>query len=318
MLAAGALAAPIANRAQSPQQTPQPAAQPLQSFQNLALRVNLDDRLRVEDRSSARINGRLTHLTRDGIAIQTDAGERRFTSDAVREIAVRGHELRKSALIGAGVFAVLGTIANCSHHDGGTCFIVGPLVGAPIGAGVGLAMGALIPRMRTVYRAPENAAPISRPAVPIGVPASLIEDLALRVNLGDQLRIEDRSGASAIGRLDRLTDDEITLHTSVGDKHFTRETVRQVALRRQPLRVAVLIGAGVGTVAGAVAACTGSDREECADAPIIVGALGAGVGLGVGALIHRTTIVYPELEKRTSVLPVISRGAVGVRASVRW
>jgi hypothetical protein len=38
----------------------------------------------------------------------------------------------------------------------------------------------------------------------------------------------------------------------------------------------------------------------------------------VGALIHTTTVIYPEPGKRTVVVPVISRGAVGVLASLRW
>src|SRR3989304_5341034 len=91
------------------------------------------------------------------------------------------------------------------------------------------------------------------------------DDLPLRVNLDDQLRVEDQSGVKATGRLTRLTADEITIHTDAGEKHFTREAVRQVAVRRRPLRLAVLIGAGAGAVTGAVLACTGPDREECAD-----------------------------------------------------
>ena len=296
----------------------QGSAQALQSFEDLALRVNLDDQLQVEDQSGVKATGRLTRLTRDEIAIQTDAGEKRFTSDTVREVAVRGHALRKGALIGAGVFAVLGAVAICSHEGGGDCVIIGPLGAAPIGAGVGLAIGALISRMRTVYRAPENRASVPRSRAASGVQASLLEDLALRVNLDDQLRVEDQSGVRTTGRLTRLTADEITIQTDAGEKHFTRETVRQVAVRRQPLRMAVLIGAGAGAATGAVAACTGPEREECADAPIMAGAVGAGLGLAVGALMHRTTIVYPEAEKRTLVLPVISRDAVGVRVSRYW
>jgi len=296
----------------------QGSAQVLQSFEDLALRVNLDDQLQVEDQSGVKATGRLTHLTREEIAIQTEAGEKRFTRDIARAVAVRGHALRKGALIGAGVFAVLGAVA-CSSREAregqGSC-IVGPLSFAPFGAGVGLAMGALIPQMRTVYRAPKNDASVSRSRDAIGVQASLLEDLALRVNLNDQLRVDDRSGVGTTGRLTRLTADEITLQTAAGEKHFTRETVRQVAVRRQPLRMAVLIGAGVGAATGAVAACTGPEREECADAPIMAGAFGAGLGLVVGALIHRTTIVYPEAEKRTLILPVISRDAVGVRVSL--
>jgi hypothetical protein len=296
------------------------SAQALQSFEDLALRVNLDDQLQVEDQSGVKATGRLIRLTRDEVAIQTNAGDKRFTNDTVRAVAVRGHSLRKGALIGAGVYAVLGAVA-CSSREAregqGSC-IVAPLSFAPFGAGVGLAVGALIPQMRTVYRAPENRASVPRSGGAIGVQASLLEDLALRVNLNDQLRVDDRSGVGTTGRLTRLTADEITLQTAAGEKHFTRETVRQVAVRRQPLRMAVLIGAGAGAATGAVAACKGPDREECADGPIIVGAFGAGLGLAVGALIHKTTIVYPEPEKRTFILPVISRVAVGVRVSLNW
>jgi hypothetical protein len=51
---------------------------------------------------------------------------------------------------------------------------------------------------------------------------------------------------------------------------------------------------------------------------IFGGGLGAGAGLAVGALIHRTTIVYPQAERRISILPVVSRDAVGVRVSRSW
>ena len=89
-------------------------------------------------------------------------------------------------------------------------------------------------------------------------------------------------------------------------------------MRRRSLHTGVLIGAGVGAALGAVAACTGADRSECADGPILLGGFGGGVGLAVGALIPRTTTVYPVPQKRTSVLPTISRSAVSVHVSRRW
>lgn len=172
--------------------------------------------------------------------------------------------------------------------------------------------------MKPVYRAPEDRVSAQPSRAASGVQAHLLEGLALRVNLDDPLLVEDASGVGTTGRLTRLTEDEITLQTAAGEKHFTRETVRRVAVRHRPLRMTVLIGAGAGAAIGAVAACTGRDREECADAPIMAGALGAGLGLAVGALIHKTTIVYPEAEKRTLIVPAISRGAVGVRVSRQW
>ena len=296
----------------------QGSAQVLQSFEDLGLRVNLDDQLRIEHQSGGRTTGRLTRLTRDEMAIRTEAGEQRFTRDTVRAVAVRGHWLRKGAFIGAGVFGVLGAVATCSHEGGGNCVIIGLFGAAPIGAGVGLAIGALTPRMRAVYRSPENRASVPASGGAIRVQPSLLEDLALRVNLDDQLRVEDQSGGRTTGRLTGLTADEITIQTDAGEKYFTRETVRQIAVRRQPLRMAVLIGAGAGAVAGAIAACARPDREECADAPILAGGVGAGIGLAVGALLHRTTIVLPAPEQQTFIVPAISRGGVGVRVSRRW
>lgn len=100
------------------------------------------------------------------------------------------------------------------------------------------------------------------------------EDLALRVNLDDQLQVEDQLGVKATGRLTRLTRDEIAIQIEAGEKRYASDTVRAVAVRGHALRK--------------------------------------------GALIHKTTIVYPEAEKRTFVLPVISRDAVGVRVSLHW
>jgi hypothetical protein len=144
------------------------------------------------------------------------------------------------------------------------------------------------------------------------------EDLALRVNLDNRVLVENQSGITATGRLTRLTRDEIAIQTNEGERRFTSENVRQVAVRQRPLRTAVLIGAGAGWVAGAVAACTGQNREECVDAPIMSAALGAGLGLAVGALVHKTTTVYPEVQKRTSIVPVILHDSIGVRVGRSW
>jgi hypothetical protein len=293
-------------------------SQPLQSFEDLALRVDLDDRLQIEDLSGRTVAGRLVGLTRDEIAIQTDAGERRFSSDTVRGVALRGHSLRSGALIGVGLFAVLGAVATCAHEGGANCVAIGALRAAPVGAGAGLAGGALVSRMRTVYRKPEGRGTV--PGTRAGGGPSLLEDLALRVDLDDDLRVEDSSGGRITGRLIRLTAGEITIRTASGEKRFQREDVRQVAVRRQPLRMAVLIGAGAGADTGAAAACTGPERDECADAPILVGAVGAGLGFLAGTLIHRTTIVYPETEKRAAVVvsPAISGGAAGLSVGLSW
>jgi hypothetical protein len=288
-------------------------AQTIQSFEDLPLRINLGDQVRVKDESGARTAGRLTRFTRDEITIQTDAGEKRLSAETVRDVAVRGHSLGKSALIGAGAFAVLAIVAASRGNTNAS-----PAAAGMLGAGAGLAIGALIPQMKTIYRQQQDHASVQPSRSARGVHGSLLEDLALRVNLDDELRVEDVSGGTTVGRLTALTADEMAIQTEAAEKHFAREIVRQVAVRRQPIRAAVLIGAGAGAALGALAACTGSDRGECVDGPIMLGALGAGLGLAVGAAIHRTTLVYPEPEKRIAVWPAISRDGFVVRIVRRW
>lgn len=280
----------------------------------LALRLDLDDPVRIEDQSGGVARGRLTGLTPDELVIQTEQGERRFPLRTVREVGVRGYGLLRAALIGAGAFAVLGGVAMCAH-DEDRCAVIGPLGAAPIGAGLGLAVGALIPRTRPVFRTPaERASLPSSHADEQG----FVADLALRVNLDDQLQVESQSGRRTTGRLTRLNADVFTLRTAAGEMAFSRETVRSVGVRRRPLRIAVLSGAGAGALVGALAACASADREECADAPLLVGALGAGVGLLVGALTPRTTVVYPEPDRRVFVSPVIEPGGIAITVARRW
>jgi hypothetical protein len=88
-------------------------------------------------------------------------------------------------------------------------------------------------------------------------------------------------------------------------------------MRAHSHRKGAFIGAGVGAALGTLATCVHEGGGNC----VFVGSLGAapigaGVGLAMGAL--KTTTVYPEAEKRTSILPVILRDTVGVRVGRSW
>lgn len=289
----------------------QVSAQALRSFDDLALRVNLDDRLRVEDQSGESITGRLTRLTRDEIAIQAGAGERRFTSATVREIDVRRSARRTGVLIGAGLGIAVGALAACTGSERSECADSMLLLGGA-GAGVGLASSGLVAHTTTVYVSPIDVMPSRRS----GQPPGAFDDLALRVNLDDRIRVEDMSGARTSGRLTRLTGDEMTIETDAGPKHFTSGIVREVAVRGHWLgKGAALIGAGV-YVAAVAAAPSCRSNPDCI--PIAAAPFGAGLGLAAGALIPRMTTVFRAQETHASISPQFARGAFGVRASLRW
>jgi hypothetical protein len=149
-----------------------------------------------------------------------------------------------------------------------------------------------------------------------GVAQPVESFLALRIKSGDSLRIETPSGERLTGRLTRLEPTEIAIRTDSGERRLTGADVREIGVRRQRRLVGTLVGAAVGAALGALADCGGGENDTCdLDMPIL---LGAGVGFGVGAAVHKTTIVYPERGKRVFLAPSFTRGAIGLRAGLRW
>jgi hypothetical protein len=286
------------------------STQPVDSFRNLALRINLGDELRIEDRSAARSAGVVTGLTPDAITIAGSAGERRFTRAEVREVALRRRAHRIGVMVGAAAGAGLGAAAACFGDERRECADGAIILGAT-GAAVGFAIGSLVPRTAIVYRQPSGMPPPDAPAPTPGP----FDDLALRVNLDDRLRVEDHAGATFTGRLTHLAGDEMTIDTAAGERRFTSAAVSKVRIRRHALRNGALIGAG-GFAVLALAAPACRSNPNCTPLPAAL--VGAGVGLAVASVVPVMTTVYRGQQMRASMAPQFSRGTVAVRASVRW
>lgn len=286
-------------------------AQPLQSFQDLALRVNLHDELRIEAPSGATTSGRLTSLGPEELVVATSDGERRLSGATVGKVSIRRRALRTGVLVGAGIGAIAGALAGCTGEDREECADA-PLLLGGLGAAAGAAVGALMPRTTVVYVAPSaSTAPGAAPRRP-----GPLDAIGLHANLGDRIRVTDRSGARHAGRLTGLTGDTLTLEGEAGERRFTHEQVQQVALRGPAMGLGALVGAGT-FAAAALASSSCRDNPDCQ--PLAVAAVGAGVGVAVGALVPRMRPVYrAEEPPHASIRPAFSRGAVGVRAIVRW
>ena len=137
-----------------------------------------------------------------------------------------------------------------------------------------------------------------------GQTVEAFEQLALLVNLADQVHVLDRSGTVHAGRITQLTRAELTVQTEAGAKHFTSDSIRSVAVRYHPMLRAALIGAAAFAVVGAVAICSHRGGSDCA----LVGAVGAapvggGAGLTVGALTTRMKAVYVATERCRWTVP---------------
>jgi len=294
------------------------SAQRVQSVADLALRVNRDDLVKVRDQDGALVTGRVTQLTRSSFTIRTDAGERQFAGDKVREVALRGTSARKGALIGAGVFAVLGGVA-CSQHGTGSCAVMWPVLDAVVfGWPLGATVGGFIPSMGTIYRRPPDGAAVAAPAESAAGHASLLEDLGLVVNLGDALRVHRTTGDAIEGRVTGLTDDELAVTASAVETRIGRGAILRVAKMRDRIRHPGVIGAVVGAATGALSECGGGEDNDCDEGVVMGGLLGAGVGSFVGLFLHTWPVVFAEDAPHVSFRPALSVDAVGFRTSVRW
>jgi hypothetical protein len=136
------------------------AAEPVQSFHDLALRIRPGHQVRIEDQAGASMTGRLTRLTPNEITIENEDGERLFASQDVRTVSRRHGSARWGALIGAGALATLGAISECRGGEDKYCG-EGVGMGLIFGAGLGACAGALILRTTTVYGAGEKQAFLS-------------------------------------------------------------------------------------------------------------------------------------------------------------
>lgn len=298
------LAAPVVARAQQ-----------VQSFADLPLRINRDGRVRVVDQSGAKVIGRVVGFGRDGLSITTSGGERRFADETVRRVDRSGMSKARGALIGAGTFLIIG-LTGCPEDSARGCPVFAALLwGAPLGT----LIGAWVPSMHEVYRAQPNRPPsVARPAR--GATPSLLEDLGMRVNLGDRLIIESASGGTTEGVLKGLDDDALTLGDKIesSNARFARENIRRVTVQRSHVRRGTLLGFLAGSAWGmALVASDTALKDEWIDAMVLLGGPGAAVGALVGRMVHRRTVVYPAEAPRVTFTPVIIRDRVGVRASLR-
>jgi hypothetical protein len=126
------------------------------TFDTLGRRVEVGERLEVQDQSGERTKGFLSAISLDDIIIRTATGPRRFPRAEVREVSVRDG-LTNGMLIGLalGFAAACGTAAADASVDwrpGESCLIAG-IVGGGLGVGIGATVDALHGGRAILYRA---------------------------------------------------------------------------------------------------------------------------------------------------------------------
>jgi len=155
-----------------------------------------------------------------------------------------------------------------------------------------------------------------------------------RVKEGQRVRVTDDQGREWQGRIDAFAPDSLVLLT----KDRQRRDVPYAAILRidrphDTLDNGALIGLVAGAVVGllAVAAEENTDCDpgvffSCGDPtvgayfviPAIFGGIGAGIGVGIDALVRREPTLFRRGDSRVMLEPSLGPGVRGVRLSVRW
>ena len=153
--------------------------------------------------------------------------------------------------------------------------------------------------------------------------AASFERLGLLLDQGERIRVTDGAGRELRGRLIDLSPSTLSLRVA-GVRHDLQEA--DVAVIRRQQRDGLGNGALVGFLSGAAVAVSllnaeGSIRRGAA-LPVmsLFGAAGAGVGVGVDALIERSQVVYRAegASRRPTISPLLSRDRRGLSLSLAF
>jgi hypothetical protein len=133
------------------------AQKPVTAFDQLNTRVSIGDTVRVVDGQGREVKGRILELHDASITLKgTD--QTTLQADDVRLVRQSRTWKGFGCLIGLGIGAAVGLAYEASVNRSAEEETSALILSAAVGAGAGVAVGALFPRVRDVYRAPGGAA----------------------------------------------------------------------------------------------------------------------------------------------------------------
>jgi hypothetical protein len=156
---------------------------------------------------------------------------------------------------------------------------------------------------------------LAGPRASAAQPATDFAGLALKVQPGSKVWIRDGRGDAVSGRIRELNAERLILDTPDGRLHFGVGSVRRVRTRGHSAYEGMAIGLLAGGVLG-FAASQGSEgpRPSPARGIGVLGAMGAGIGAGVGALIPGRTLYLRR--QRVAAAPMVSPHGAGI--ALQW
>jgi hypothetical protein len=155
------------------------------------------------------------------------------------------------------------------------------------------------------------------------IAATSFDQLRLLVRLGDTVSVTDASGHQIKGKLASLTDTSLSL---AGDsRNFVERDVESVSRHDHAhLRTGALwgfgVGAGLGVLAGAAVCEYTCNPAVYTAGALLYGGLGAGVGVGISAMIPTEQLIFRSRSSTTrlTVAPMLSPNRQGLSVSLRF
>jgi len=155
--------------------------------------------------------------------------------------------------------------------------------------------------------------------------ARSFEQLQLLVKAGDTVSVRDAVGAETTGRIESVSSSALTLETSGGRRDFREADVATILQRRSDSLAngalwGLAFGLAVGGI-GAAAMCYDGPCDASLAAVVAVnGGIGAGIGVGVDALITRRQTIYQRAGGSATfrMAPLLGHRRRGVALSVSF
>jgi hypothetical protein len=156
-------------------------------------------------------------------------------------------------------------------------------------------------------------------------PVTSFDQLNTRLKPGDTVWVTDAQGRAVKGKIQALAPDSLLLKGD-GARTIAADDVRIITERRRDsLANGALIGlavGGVGTGVACLASTEGPDQDWCLLAALVYGGIGAGIGVGIDALIpgkkrvaYRAPGTPGAAPARISLAPIVTPRARGVAVS---
>ena len=161
-------------------------------------------------------------------------------------------------------------------------------------------------------------------AVLAQTPQGAERDLETTLIPGTTVWITESGGQEEKTRIVGVSGDIVTITAGEDIRRLPTTDVMRVRVRRSDSVLnGALIGAGAGLASGLFLCSLTETWENCRDdlGPMLgIGAIGAGAGIGIDALIRGRRTIYEAAQGSTRLhaAPIVSRRAAGLRVSLSF